>query len=152
MYHDGNFPILPRPQGLNDNVFRAAKGFCLMARNPMAKKRLASYLRTERKRAGLTQKEIAFLVGAKNRAQISRFERLRRLPTTETLLAFMIVFRKNPADLIPGLYDRLLKLVRLRASELHEELQGDNRQVTKAKLDALETVLTEDERDNPSIL
>jgi transcriptional regulator with XRE-family HTH domain len=48
----------------------------------MAKKRLASYLRTERKRAGLTQKEIAFLVGAKNRAQISRFERLRRLPTS----------------------------------------------------------------------
>jgi transcriptional regulator with XRE-family HTH domain len=152
MYHDGNFLTLPIPPGLNENTFRAAKGFCLMARNHMAKKRLASYLRTERKRAGLTQKEIAFLVGAKNRAQISRFERLRRLPTTETLLAFMIVFRKNPADLIPGLYDKLLKLVRLRASELHEELQGDTRQVTKAKLDALEEVLTEDERDNPLIL
>ena len=119
----------------------------LMARIFMGKKRLPSYLRTQRKRSGLTQKELAFLVGAKSGAQLSRFERLRRLPPTETLIAFMIIFKKSPAELIPSVYDRILKLIHVRATELHEELQGDQRQITKAKLDSLETALTESEDD-----
>lgn len=68
-------------------------------------------------------------------------------PRTETLIALMIVFKKSPRELIPDAYDRLLKLIHLRATELHEELQGDSKQITKQKLDTLEAMLT-DERDN----
>ena len=103
----------------------------------MAKKRLLSYLRSHRKRSGLTQKELAFLVGVKSGAQLSRFERLKRLPSTETLIAFMIIFKKGPEELIPAVYDRILKLVHLRSKDLHEELQGDARHITKQKLDTL---------------
>lgn len=114
----------------------------------MTKKRLLSYLRTERKRAGLTQRELALLVGEKSNTQLSRFERLKRLPRTETLIALMIIFKKGPQELIPDAYDRLMKLVHLRATELHEELQGSKKQITKQKLDTLEAVLTDDEQDN----
>ena len=146
MYHDGNKPPLEPPLGLNDNYIRADVA-SLMARISMAKKRLASYLRTERKRSGFTQRELALLVGEKSHTQLSRFERLKRLPRTETLIALMIVFKKSPRELIPDAYDRLLKLIHLRATELHEELQGDSKQITKQKLDTLEAMLT-DERDN----
>ena len=119
----------------------------------MAKKRLLSYLRTERKRSGLTQSELALLVGVKSGAQLSRFERLKRLPPTEALIALMIIFKKSPKELIPGVYDRLLKLIHLRADVLHEELQGNKRQITKQKLDTLEAVLTEEEEhDNAKII
>ena len=152
MYHDGNISRLPASPGLTDNHIRAAVASPLMARIFMARKRLLSYLRTERKRSGLTQKELALLVGAKSGAQLSRFERLRRVPPTEALIALMIIFKKGPQELIPSVYDRILKLIHLRADELHEELQGDRRRITKAKLDTLEDVLIDDEHDNQAII
>ena len=118
----------------------------------MAKKRLLSYLRSHRKRSGLTQKELAFLVGVKSGAQLSRFERLKRPPSAETLIALMIVFKKGPEELIPAVCDRILKLIHLRSKDLYEELQGDKRHITKQKLDALEKVLIDREDDNLSPL
>ena len=116
----------------------------------MAYKRLSSYLRTFRKRSGLTQKELAFLIGAKSGAQLSRFERLKRLPPTEAFIALIIIFKKAPHELFPHLHDKLLKLVHLRARKLHEELQGDGHMATKDKLDALEEVLIiKNEDSNP---
>lgn len=114
----------------------------------MAHKRLFSYLRSHRKHSGLTQKELAFLVGVKSDAQLSRYERLKRLPSVETLLALMIVFKRGPEEIIPHVYDRILKLIHVRSQELHEELQGDTRAIVKAKLDTLEAVLAEKALDD----
>jgi transcriptional regulator with XRE-family HTH domain len=118
----------------------------------MAHKRLLSYLRSHRKRSGLTQKELAFLVGVKSDAQLSRFERFRRLPSAEMLIAFMIVFRKGPEELVPHIHGRILKLIHLRTRDLHEELQGDTRPIVKAKLDTLEAVVSDKEDTNPPTL
>jgi transcriptional regulator with XRE-family HTH domain len=117
----------------------------------MTNKRHISYLRAHRKKTGLTQKELAFLVGARTGTQVSRFERLRRLPPTETLIAYMIIFGKGPNELIPVLHDRIVELIQSRAATLHEELQGDRRHSTKAKLDTLETVFHKDD-DNHTTL
>ena len=118
----------------------------------MSPHRLLSYLRTHRKRSGLTQKELAFLVGVKSDTQLSRFERLKRLPPTEVFIALMIIFKKGPEELIPDVYDRLLKLIHLRSRNLHEELQGDTRRITRDKLNTLEAVLAEIEDDNTNHL
>src|SRR2546421_227517 len=56
----------------------------------MASPRLENYLRTYRKRSGLTQREVAFLLGSKNGAQLSRYEKQRRLPPLRTALAFVV--------------------------------------------------------------
>src|SRR5437660_4954901 len=53
----------------------------------MASSRLDNYLRTYRKRSGLTQNDIAFLLGRKSAAQISRYERRRSVPSLRTAFA-----------------------------------------------------------------
>lgn len=114
----------------------------------MAEKRLPSYLRTFRKRSGLTQKELAFLVGVKSEAQISRIERLKRVPSAETLLAIMIIFQESPEEIFPHQYNWLMRDIRERATILHEEVQGRSGRQAKIKLDALEKVLRS-EPDKP---
>src|SRR5437879_2031593 len=58
----------------------------------MATHKLENYLRTYRKRSGLTQREVAFLVGCRNGAQVSRYEKRRRLPPLRTALACEAAF------------------------------------------------------------
>jgi transcriptional regulator with XRE-family HTH domain len=149
MYHDGNKPPRVHPLGLYDNSSRAA---LLYAHGTFAMPtdRLISYLRAHRKRSGLTQKELAFLVGIKSGTQLSRFERFKREPTAEMLIAFMIIFNKTPGELFPHSHDRILKLVQERTQQLHENLQGDNRLIVKAKLNTLEAVLRSPEDNNQS--
>ena len=58
----------------------------------MATHKLENYVRTYRKRSGLTQREVAFLVGCRNGAQVSRYEKRRRLPPLRTALACEAAF------------------------------------------------------------
>ena len=51
----------------------------------MATHKLENYLRTYRKRSGLTQREVAFLVGCRNGAQVSRYERRREAAPARNL-------------------------------------------------------------------
>ncbi len=46
---------------------------------------IAIYLRTYRKRSGLTQSEVARLLGLESGQLISRYERLDRSPNLETV-------------------------------------------------------------------
>jgi DNA-binding XRE family transcriptional regulator len=52
--------------------------------------RLENYLRSYRKKSGLTQREVAFLLGWDDGAQISRYEKRERRPPIETALAFKV--------------------------------------------------------------
>src|SRR5437667_302672 len=58
----------------------------------MATPKLENYLRTYRKRSGLTQRDVAFLVGCRNGAQVSRYEKRRRLPPLRTALVYEAAF------------------------------------------------------------
>jgi hypothetical protein len=53
----------------------------------MVTPRLENYLRACRKKSGLTQHEVGFLLGRENGAQVSRYEKRHRLPPLETALA-----------------------------------------------------------------
>src|SRR5207244_12576941 len=71
----------------------------------MATHKLENYLRTYRKRSGLTQREVAFLVGCRNGAQVSRYEKRRRLPPLRTALACEAAFAVPVSELFAGLRD-----------------------------------------------
>src|SRR3989442_14407584 len=71
----------------------------------MATHKLENYLRTYRKRSGLTQREVAFLVGCRNGAQVSRYEKRRRLPPLRTALACEAAFGVPVSELFAGLRD-----------------------------------------------
>jgi transcriptional regulator with XRE-family HTH domain len=100
-----------------------------------------SYLRPYRRRWGLTQQELAFLIGVKSRTAVSRIEGLKRRPSLNAVFTCMMIFNMPALDLFPGLMSELHQAIRERASELYEELQGDPSKSTRLKLDFLEGLL-----------
>ena len=54
--------------------------------------KIMSYLKTYRKKGGLTQDEVAFLLGCESGTKISRFEHRARQPNLETAFACQVVF------------------------------------------------------------
>jgi transcriptional regulator with XRE-family HTH domain len=85
--------------------------------------RILSYLRTHRKRGGLTQDEMAFLLGCQSGTKISRFERLARRPNLRTALACQVVFGVPAHKLFPGLFAEVEKTVIERARLLSGQLE-----------------------------
>jgi DNA-binding XRE family transcriptional regulator len=64
---------------------------------------LPHYLLTYRKRTGLSQDELAFLLGSKSGTKVSRHEQGRREPSLRTAFAYAAVYQVPVEDLFPGL-------------------------------------------------
>src|SRR6266851_1347618 len=90
----------------------------------MTSHKLANYLRAYRKRSGLSQSEVAYLLGCKNGAQVSRYERRRHMPPLRTALAFQAALDAPISELYAGTYESVTKKVRSRAKSLSVELQA----------------------------
>ncbi|UQD86065.1 MULTISPECIES: helix-turn-helix transcriptional regulator [Bradyrhizobium] len=100
-----------------------------------------SYLRPHRRRWGLTQQELAFLIGVKSRTAVSRMEGSKRRPSLDAVFICEMIFNTPPLELFPGLMSELQEAILRRASELYEVLQGDPSKATRLKLDFLERLL-----------
>jgi len=70
----------------------------------MAQPKLHNYLKTYRRRAGLSQDELAYLLGCADGAKVSRYERRERQPSLETLLAYQVLLGPDASELFAGLY------------------------------------------------
>lgn len=84
----------------------------------MSSPQLPNYLRTHRKRACLSQEEVAFLLGSTSDARISRHERSAQTPNLRTLLGYELLFRTPIRELYGGV-----------ASEVDESLRGRARRL-----------------------
>ena len=91
----------------------------------MTTQRLDNYLRTYRRRAGLTQEEVAFLLGSESGTSISRYEHHSRIPNLETILAYEAVFRVPAGELFAGRLETIQQDVAKRADQLVEQLGLD---------------------------
>ena len=100
-----------------------------------------SYLRPHRRRWGLTQQELAFLMGVKSRTAVSRIEGSKRRPSLDAVFICMMIFNMPALELFPGLMSELYNGIHDRASELYEVLQGDPSNAARLKLDFLEELL-----------
>jgi len=110
--------------------------------------RLKSYLRTFRRRFGLSQKELAFLLGTSSRASVSRIEQSKRKPSIEVLILAVFIFGVPPLELFPTFISELHQDALQRANELYEELQGEPSETTRIKLDFLEQLLTKSDQSS----
>ena len=82
----------------------------------MSLTKLPNYLRRYRKREGLTQEEIAFLLGSKSSTKVSRYERFVRTPNLETALAYEVIFGVPVRELFAGIHQRVqAKVIRRTA-------------------------------------
>src|SRR5712692_3816759 len=97
----------------------------------MSTHKLENYLRAYRKRSGLTQREVAFLLGCRNGAQVSRYEKRHRVPPLETALACEAVFGIPASELFAGMRDRANRQIGKRLVELRSKLQANSSQHSK---------------------
>jgi transcriptional regulator with XRE-family HTH domain len=85
-------------------------------------RKLAHYLRSERRLNALTQADIAALLDAPWKQRVGWYER-GKLPPIETALALEAIFGKPVSELLGGAYDEIAIAVRRRARDL---LDRDN--------------------------
>ena len=83
---------------------------------------LDNYLRTYRKRSGLSQDEVAFLLGCQNGTKVSRYERFARKPSLETLFGYEMIFGATARELFAGAYQKVEKRTLNRAQLLTRKL------------------------------
>jgi len=84
--------------------------------------KLENYLRTYRKRSGLSQEEVGFLLGGHNGSKVSRYERFSRKPNLEALFAYELVFGAPARELFAGSYQKVEKRISHRAQLLTRKL------------------------------
>lgn len=88
----------------------------------MSSHKLHNYLRTYRKRSGLSQRELAFLLGCRSGAKVSRYERLARQPGLRTVFAYVAIFGVPPQELFAGFFDEVKGKTFERARLLMDKL------------------------------
>ena len=91
----------------------------------MAVTPLDNYLRTHRKKAGLSQQEASQLVGLKNRLQFARYEQYQCEPPLRVALACEQLFGIPAAKLFAGVSTAVAKGTRKRVQAFERSLPGD---------------------------
>lgn len=83
---------------------------------------LPNYLRTYRMHSGLSQEEVAFLLGAASGAEVSRHESCERIPLLRTALAYEAIFGVPVAELFAGEHEKVEAEIRARAEALAQRV------------------------------
>lgn len=103
---------------------------------------LPNYLRAHRKRLGLSQDDVAFLLGCRHGTKVSRYERFRRQPGLLTVFACEILIGVPARELFAGVYLTVERDVVQRTEALLRQLASlpDGPQLQQRK-SALTTIL-----------
>jgi transcriptional regulator with XRE-family HTH domain len=117
----------------------------------MTLEQVASYLRSHRRKSGLSQRELAGILGYLTEVQISRHERSVAIPGLMIVLGYEAIFRVPVSEMFPGLYRTIEAGIEERLAILENELQrstakGRQAQSIARKLEWLW------ERRNPEII
>lgn len=78
---------------------------------------LPLYLRQERKRAGFSQADVAYLFGVRAKTNVSRYERGKHLPTLHTALAYEAILGVPVAQLFPHAFAEVRRALTQRAKQ-----------------------------------
>jgi len=115
----------------------------------MPPRKLVHHLRSYRKTFGLSQKEVARLLGSRQGSNVCRYERFRSVPSLQTAIAYEIIFKASLSDLLPDLYAEVRDQVSRRARSLLKKKATGSRRCQGPKLaffESLATVSTDDIR------
>jgi transcriptional regulator with XRE-family HTH domain len=106
--------------------------------NGMKTRKPSNYLVSYRLRWGLSQTELAHLLGSKSAGVITRIEKKLRAPTLKVMIGCFIIFGTSAAELFPDISASVEADVMDRVWELYEKVQGDPSRRTKMKIELLE--------------
>lgn len=84
---------------------------------------IANYLRSHRRKSGLSQKELAQIVGYITAAPVSEHERSVAIPALLIALGYEVIFRVPISELFPGLYQTVEANIEEQLSNIEIDLQ-----------------------------
>jgi transcriptional regulator with XRE-family HTH domain len=90
----------------------------------MKERELGNYLRSHRRKSGLSQRQLGELLGYVNEVQVSRHEKSEAVPPLGRVLGYHIVFRVPIAALFPRIYEDVREAVETRLGRLEISLQS----------------------------
>lgn len=90
----------------------------------MASSSVGTYLRFLRRKSGLSQRELALILGSVTASQISRHERSIAPPSLLTAFGYQAVFRMSLSDIFPGLYHAVEDVIEERVNRFGSELNN----------------------------
>ncbi len=105
---------------------------------------LPSYLHTLRKQWGLSQPDLASLLGVTGSA-LCRFENLSRRPSAEMIVGAEVLFGHSAKDVFPAFYHDIERTIVDRASAEHDLLASKTDAASREKLRFLTEII---ERSN----
>ena len=108
------------------------------------------YLRTHRRVWGLTQKELARLMGFKSPTHMSRIENSKCTPTMEGAFACQVLFGIPPTEMFPHAFTLVEERVARDVYERHEALTDTTSLKGLRKRELFSLVLERVSRPNPS--
>jgi len=85
--------------------------------------RLVNYVRAHRKRAGLSQREVALILGYGDEGVISRHELFRTVPPLLMALGYEAIFRTSVSELFPGLRETIEHAIEVSLVEFERDLR-----------------------------
>jgi len=112
----------------------------------MKTKKPVNYLRSYRLRWGLSQGELAHLLGWKRAEVVSRIEKKQRPPTLKLVMACFILFGAPAAELFPDIARSIDSAVMARIWEMYERIQGEPSRKTRMKIELFERAIARAEQ------
>jgi transcriptional regulator with XRE-family HTH domain len=108
----------------------------------MSHRKLKNYLRTYRRRAGFSQKEVAFLLGAASKGKVSRYEHYIRQPRLQTVFVYELILGATARELFAGIFQEIERTTINRAVLLASKLkQAHPKRMTARKLELLRAII-----------
>jgi transcriptional regulator with XRE-family HTH domain len=101
---------------------------------------LSTYLLSLRKRSGLSQSELAMLLGIDGSA-LCKFENLSRRPTIELAVGAEVIFGHPMKGVFPAFYDEIERVVVERARRWRDRYKARPKPATGAKLRILDEII-----------
>jgi transcriptional regulator with XRE-family HTH domain len=108
---------------------------------------LDNYLRNHRRRSGLSQREVAAVMGCRDGGVVSRHERSRHLPPLRHAIAYEVLFQVPICEMFAGLRQGIEKVVEAELRRLESELQRKSGKGSHAPLTARKLVWIAERRD-----
>ena len=79
-----------------------------------------NYIKAHRKNWGLTQRELAFIIGFDNHVRISQLEQGKKKPNFTEAIIFELLFDKSISRLFPDIYHEITDTLIHRLQSLEE--------------------------------
>ena len=84
---------------------------------------MGSSLRYQRRQSGLTQRDIAEILGTVGDRQVARHENVHAMPSFLVAIGYQIVFNAGTEVLFPGAFETVRQGIEERLAELERRLQ-----------------------------